>query len=100
MSSWARGLNFVLSLDLHPYLMYTSSDGSGEFAHMHSCADWQETSLLDSAAVICIQANIYTETIKLCPLFVYVCQFQMYERISFKFSHYQLLSFKKVLQLR
>ena len=28
----------------------------------------------------------YTETIKLCPLDVYVCQFQMYERISFKFS--------------
>ena len=33
--------------------------------------------------------SIYTETIKLCPLDVYVCQFQMYERISFKFSHYQ-----------
>ena len=29
-------------------------------------------------------------TIKLCPLDVYVCQFQMHERISFKFSHYQL----------
>ena len=24
---------------------------------------------------------IYTETIKLCPLDVYVCQFRMYERI-------------------
>ena len=34
--------------------------------------------------------EIYTETIKLCPLDVYVCQFQMYESISFKFSHYQL----------
>ena len=33
---------------------------------------------------------LYTETIKLCPLDVYVCQFPMYERISFKFSHYQL----------
>ena len=38
----------------------------------------------------CIQNLIYTETIKLCPLDVYACQFQMYERISFKFSHYQL----------
>ena len=35
-------------------------------------------------------ARLYTETIKLRPLDVYVCQFQMYERISFKFSHYQL----------
>ena len=34
--------------------------------------------------------QIYTETIKLCPLDVSVCQFQTYERISFKFSHYQL----------
>ena len=42
----------------------------------------------------------YTETIKLCPLDVYVCQFQMYERISFKFSHYQLLSFSNGLHLR
>ena len=29
--------------------------------------------------------HLYTETIKLCPLDVYVCQFQIYERISFKF---------------
>ena len=28
---------------------------------------------------------IYTETIKLCPLDVYVCQFLTYERISFIF---------------
>ena len=33
--------------------------------------------------------GIYTETIKLCPLGVYVCQFQMDERISFKFSPYK-----------
>ena len=32
----------------------------------------------------------YTETIKLCPLDVYVCQFQLYERILVKFSHYTL----------
>ena len=32
----------------------------------------------------------YTETKKLRPLDVYVCQCQMHERISFKFSHYQL----------
>ena len=44
--------------------------------------------------------EIYTETIKLCPLYVYVCQFQMYERISFKFSHYQLWSFRKVFHIR
>ena len=42
----------------------------------------------------------YPETIKLCPLDIYVCQFQTYEHISFKFSHYQLWSFKNVLQLR
>ena len=42
----------------------------------------------------------YTETIKLCPLDVYVCQFQMYERISFKFSPYKLWSFKNDLHLR
>ena len=44
--------------------------------------------------------NIYTETIKLCPLDVYVGQFQIYERISFKFSHYQLWSFKNIMHLR
>ena len=43
---------------------------------------------------------IYTETIKLCPLDVYVCQFQMYERISFKFSLYQMRLFRKVFHLR
>ena len=42
----------------------------------------------------------YTETKKLCPLDVYVCQFQMYERMSLKFSHYQLWSFRKVFHLR
>ena len=35
--------------------------------------------------------NKYTETIKLCPLDVYVCQFQMYERISFNF-HYTIFN--------
>ena len=30
-------------------------------------------------------SSIYTETIKLCPLDVYVCQFLMYERISNNF---------------
>ena len=43
---------------------------------------------------------IYTETIKLCPLEVYVCKFQMYERISFKFSHYQLWLFRNIFHLR
>ena len=33
---------------------------------------------------------IYTETIKLCPLYVYFCQFQMDKRISFKFLPYKL----------
>ena len=42
----------------------------------------------------------YTETIKLCPLDVCVCQFQMYERISFKFSHYQLCSCSTDLHLK
>ena len=34
--------------------------------------------------------SIYTQTIKLCPLDVYVCHFQMYERKSFKFSPYKV----------
>ena len=42
---------------------------------------------------------IYTETIKLCPLDVNVCQFLMYERISFIFLHYKLLSFRNVMHL-
>ena len=41
----------------------------------------------------------YTETIKLCPLDVYVCQFLMYERISFNFFNYKLLSFRNVMHL-
>ena len=36
----------------------------------------------------------------LCSHDVYVCQFHMYERISFKFSHHQLWLFRNVLQLR
>ena len=34
VSSEARGLNFCLSLHLHPYFMYASSEGSGGSAHM------------------------------------------------------------------
>ena len=45
------------------------------------------------------QFPIYTETIKLCPLDVYVCQFLMYERISFNFLHYKLLSLRNVMHL-
>ena len=44
--------------------------------------------------------HTYTQTIKLCPLDVCVCQFQMNERISFKFSHYKLYSYKNVLHIR
>ena len=43
--------------------------------------------------------SIYTETIKLCPLDVYVCQFLMYERISNNFLHYKLLSFRNLMRL-
>ena len=43
---------------------------------------------------------LYTQTIKLCWLDVYVCQFHMYERNSFKFSPYKLWSFRKDLHLR
>ena len=42
----------------------------------------------------------YTQTKKLCPLDVYVCQFQMYECISFKFSPYKFWSFRNDLHLR
>ena len=34
VSSGARGLNFVLSLHLHPYFVYASGEGSDETAHM------------------------------------------------------------------
>ena len=34
VSSGARGLNFALSLNQHPYFMYASSEGSEELAHM------------------------------------------------------------------
>ena len=57
MLSWARGLNFVLSLHLHSYLMYASSSRSGEFAHMPICAVSPEPSLLDNA-ITCIQVKI------------------------------------------
>ena len=43
---------------------------------------------------------IYTETIKLCSLDVYVYQFQMYKPISFKFSPYKLWLFINDLHLR
>ena len=31
----ARGLKFGLSLHLHPYFVYASTEGSGESVHMH-----------------------------------------------------------------
>ena len=34
VSSGARGLIFGLSLRLHPYFMYASSEGSSETAHL------------------------------------------------------------------
>ena len=49
--------------------------------------------------LVAIDMPLYTETIKLCPLDVYVCQFLLYERISFNFLHYKLLSFKNVMVL-
>ena len=32
--SWTRGLMFGLSLHLHPYFVYVSSEGCGESEHM------------------------------------------------------------------
>ena len=59
---------------------------------------WQNlVTVLHTRASIMLK---YTQTKKLRPLDVYVCQFQMYERISFKFSPYKLLSFKNDLRLR
>ena len=46
-----------------------------------------------------INKRIYTETIKLCPLDVYVCQFLMYERSSFNFLHNTLIPFRNVMHL-
>ena len=53
----------------------------------------------ECSAVNVPASHKYTETIKLCPLDVYVCQFLMYERISFNFLHYKLLSFRHVMHL-
>ena len=50
--------------------------------------------------ITCSSLVLYTQTKKLCPLDVYVCQFQMYERFSFKFSHFKLWLFKNDLHLR
>ena len=54
---------------------------------------------LDEDVPRSLSYGIYTETIKLRPLDVYVCQFLMYERISFKFLHYNLISFGNVMHL-
>ena len=35
LSSKARGLNFGPRIHLHPYDVYTSSEGSGKSAHLH-----------------------------------------------------------------
>ena len=43
-----RGLNFGRSLHLHPYNVYTITEGSGESAHI-LCADSHEPSLHDNA---------------------------------------------------
>ena len=45
-------------------------------------------------------AQRYTETIKLCPLDVYVFQFQIDERISFKVTPYKRWSFRNDLHPR
>ena len=37
VSSKVGGLNFGLSLHLHPYLMLVSSDGSGKSVYMRVC---------------------------------------------------------------
>ena len=42
----------------------------------------------------------YSQTKKLCPLDIYVCQFHMYERISFKFSPYKVWSLQNDLHLK
>ena len=65
--------------------MYTSSDGSGEFAHMHICAISPEPSLLDNA-MICIQVkinicrfiekNVTDDSIRATRMFIQV-QFQV-----------------------
>ena len=68
-----------------PYIMHFI-----EIDYM-SCIPWL-VYVMYSMAKTCLYMyrTKYTETIKLCPLDVYVCQFQINERISFKFSHYQL----------
>ena len=53
---------------------------------MLSLSDNNQTDIIEAFN----STSRYTETIKLCPLDGYVCMFRMYERISFKFSNYQL----------
>ena len=38
ISSRTRGPNFGTSLHLHPYFVYASSEGSGEYVHMRRLA--------------------------------------------------------------
>ena len=57
---------------------------------MPTCKSTRQDHMLESIQNFVCCSRLYTQTIKLCPLDVDVCLFQMYERISFKLSHYQL----------
>ena len=55
VSSEARGLNFDLSIHLHPYIVYvsTSSDSSGESVHMHRLAELSLFADMISTKILC-----------------------------------------------
>ena len=78
-----------------PWPLYLKN--SKRYSTEHRGAICLVTQLETTKCAICIR--IYTETIKLCPLDAYVCQFLIYERISFNFLHYKLLSFRNITHL-
>ena len=49
---FARGINFVMCLHLHPYFMYANSDGSGESVHLPQLLNSAITSNISSAGPI------------------------------------------------
>ena len=83
-------------------IFYFKKGGSGCALQIKVAMDLENTFEFESSSMVifncqCNEYSLfycadpsYTETIKLCLLDVYVCQFQMHERISVKLLHYQL----------
>ena len=89
-------VNFIC-LDLSIYLAYDTNSADDKFVLI---CTFQNIMYAPKMVKFNLLYTVkYTETIKLCPLDVYVCQFLMYERISFNFLHYKLIAFRNVMHL-